>query len=177
MADDIKDMEKRVAELIGQLGAESKYLAKLKAQVLKEIYDIDHNLLEKAEDDLKDEEKLIRNSIGRTERFVNRDETKVEKDIKTLEENLPAGLISYLKSIDEKIHVGLNTLVDGLSRGRGKLAQEVAKAKELLKENPALAKQMSEKTIKDIDYIQKMLWGADIELQEYEKLLKYLESL
>jgi len=175
---ELKDMEAHAEKLLGQLAAESKYLDDLKKEVLKEIYDLDHGLFDKAEKDLKDEEKIVRRSLGRTERYVNREEKKEEDDVKELEGCLPAKLVKVLKDIDTKLHVGLNTLVQGLSRSRGKLRQDIDEAKKLFtaKDN-AGAKAKADATVKDIDYILKMVWGTEVEEKKYIQFLKYLETL
>jgi hypothetical protein len=190
---EIGEMEDNVEKLLVDLGVEVKFLKDLREEVIKEISDIEHDDLEDAAKMSEDELKIIKRKIGRMERKIERKSgpgVKVEENIKELKKFLPPKFVEYLDNLDKKIAVGLNTMIQSLSRSKGTFKEEVNRGKLLIDQAKKLeaekkdsksvragAVEIAKKTLNHCNYVLRMILGTEADLGQYEQFLKYLEKL
>ena len=182
MSRKIKDLREDAITAVGQAAAEYKYLQEEKDDLLKLQTDLAKNPRQ-SKQDIKAAIRLFRSRIGRTERRIDR--IDLEKDIQELEGVLPANLKVPLEKLKQGMHIALNYFKSELSRNTGTMRTNLEKLETKLdiyekRPNQALFDQLRKDTaalVQEVDQTIKWIQSFEVELQEYDKFLKYLEAL
>ncbi len=183
-------MIKRAVEMEGQLGAEFEYLNKLKDEVIKENYDIDHDNLVAAAKDVKAEDRLIRRRIGRTMRAIFKLHKKIQEDEAELMKHMPASMKEELTEMLREYDPLFATLIKELPGIKGKLRQMVQEILGMVENAASLQKkgenvaglegQIKDKNgllLKEIDLVVGRLQGLVVVEKKYEGLLERIEAI
>ncbi len=179
MAQTIKDMESDLATLKGQLGAAFRYLEEVKADLLKEGYDL-QSKPSQAIKDVKAARRLITRPLGRTERYVGRAEKHVAEDMAELEKYLPALLKKRLQGIRASMNPGLAALTEALSRFSGSLKDDMGKLKKLLEAKTPNNTQIvtaSRQLLEKVKNLETWIQGLETTIRDYDALLEHIEKL
>ncbi len=187
MADDltVEDIQKDVEQLEGQLGAISKYVKELWKELLQEEVALEQHHPDEAVKDINTAKRLVRASLARTERYLNREANHVKQDIVHLKANLTASLLQQVDHTDQVLEIGLNKLVEAFSRNQGSVPADIKRLNDevtALEQSPNPAAEA--KVIQDTKAVMGKLktintWVAgDItEIESFKKFLEYLKTL
>ncbi len=178
----VKDLREDAVKAVGQAAAEYKYLQEEKEDLLKLQTDLAKNPRQ-SKQDIRAAIRLFRSRIGRTERRIN--QIDLEKDIEELKAVLPANLKVPLEKLKQGMHIALSYFAKELSRTTGTMRDNLGKLETKLevyerKPNQALFDQLRRDTaalVQEVDETIKWIQSFEVELQEYDKFLKYLEAL
>ncbi len=183
---EIKDLKEHAIQEIGQAAAEYKYLKELHDELILLKSDLDKNP-KRSEEDVKKALKIVRGSLGRTERSLNR--VDIKEDIAELMKYLPQKLKAQLAEMDKIIEVALNFFVQKASRYTGALKQgldnlekevdQSVEAKDARVKTASLirARQHVDAILTEVNKTIEFIGGFEVELGKYQKFLKYLEDL
>lgn len=179
----IKAMEKHAQQLRGQLGAEFKYLGDLKEELMKEGFDLSKKGAHEALKDIKKAERILRGSIGRTERRDYRFEHRMEEDWQELNENLPQRLKQALDTLTKEMSPLFRKTIKELSRKNGQIpikAKVLEKKLKQAEKNPAIANEIiagTKELIQEVALVTEWVQGLSGVIGNYGKFLEHLEKL
>ncbi|HIJ11881.1 TPA: hypothetical protein HA278_07530 [Candidatus Woesearchaeota archaeon] len=185
MATSLQDLDEQATHLLNQAAATHSYLQVVVNLILKFENDLQHDNVKAAEDDVDKAIGKMRSSIGRTERYLDREGKHVIAGMEELRQHIPGKLLDMLNKGEQQLDIYLKTLEKQLSRGAGYFRNEFTKLKDetaKLEQSKDIATKQrllgrATKLVNEVKQTQTILLGIEANEQKYDELLKYLIEL